>query len=142
MKLPSLAALVLALTGLSAGTLLADDDPSPGQIVYLSSCASCHQVDGTGTPTMQPGFVNNPIVTGDSALLINIVLKGPANVLPADRPHFTNTMDAFSYKLEDQQIADVLTYIRKEFGKGAAPIDVKEDAAARAKMDADDKAKK
>jgi mono/diheme cytochrome c family protein len=70
--------------------------------------------------------------------LIQIVLKGPAAVLPADRPRYgSSTMDSFYYKLDDDQVAAILTYIRHDFVKGdkSPPIAPKDVAAVRAKID-------
>ncbi len=44
-------------------------------------------------------------------------------------------MDNFYYKLDDNQVAAILTYIRHDFGKNAAPVPVKDVATARAKID-------
>ncbi len=88
---------------------------------------------------MAPALKDNPIVAGDSAVLIAILLKGPAAVLPANRPHFgSSTMDSFYYKLNDDQIAAILNYLRHDFGKSDKPpaiISAKDVATARAAID-------
>lgn len=88
---------------------------------------------------LSPALKGNPIIAGDSGQLIQILLKGPAAVLPANRPKFgSSTMDSFYYKLTDDQIAAILTYIRHDFtkdGKAAAPVAAKDVTDARAKID-------
>lgn len=96
-----------------------------GLQVYTANCAACHQVDGSGVPNIQPALIDDDIVAGDPIQLIRVVLKGPATVLPPGRPTYSNTMPPFS-RLTDQQIADVLTYIRHDFGAQASPIEVQQ----------------
>jgi mono/diheme cytochrome c family protein len=118
-------------------TATASDTPS-GQDLYVANCSSCHQATGAGLPNMAPALKDNPIVVSGSDLLVQIVLKGPAAVLPANRPKFgSNTMDSFYYKLTDDQIAAILNYVRHNFVKSAKGPDiaVKDVADARAKID-------
>jgi hypothetical protein len=54
--------------------------------------------------------------------LIKVVLNGPAQVLPADRPKYQVVMPPFAAAFSDQDIADTLTFVRRAFGNGAAAI--------------------
>ena len=112
------------------------DSLAAGAKIYLENCASCHQVDGSGVPNMQPALKNDPILSGDPKTLIQTVLKGPAAVLPADRPHYSNTMPPFA-RLSDDQIALLLTYLRHQYGNAASAIDAKQVAAQRPPPQAD-----
>jgi mono/diheme cytochrome c family protein len=102
-----------------------------GHKVYTANCAACHQVDGYGVENMQPALVNDDIVAGDPQVLVRVLLKGPAAVLPAGRPHYSNTMPQFSH-LTDEQIANVLTFIRHDYGNQASPIDTQQVQIIRA----------
>ncbi len=102
----------------------------PGKMVYEQICAACHMVDGSGAGQMQPALAGSAVVKGDASQIIRVVLNGPAAVLPADRPKYSNVMPAFSI-LSDQQIADVLTYSRQHFGAGASSITAAQVAAHR-----------
>ena len=86
--------------------------------------------DGSGAGQMQPALLGSVIVKGDPTQIIRIVLKGPAAVLPADRRKYGNVMPALSM-LTDEQIANVLTYVRQNFGGGAAAITPAQVAAQR-----------
>ena len=103
---------------------------SPGKTTYEQICAACHMPDGSGAGQMQPALVGSAVVKGNAAQLIRVVLKGPAAVLPADRRKYGNVMPALSM-LTDEQIANVLTYVRQNFGAGAAPITSTQVAAQR-----------
>ncbi|HUB66456.1 MAG TPA: cytochrome c [Candidatus Methylacidiphilales bacterium] len=130
--------------GLPVACLLAGCTPAPetpqgaspqvleaGHQIYTANCATCHQVDGYGVENMQPALVNDDIVAGDPQMLVRVLLKGPAAVLPPDRPHYSNTMPVFA-RLTDEQIADVLTFIRHDYGNQASPISAQQVQTIRA----------
>jgi mono/diheme cytochrome c family protein len=126
-----LAALCLiAVCAPSQSTAPATEQLAAGEKVYTNTCASCHMVDGSGVPNLQPALDGDAVVAGDPNMLIRVVLEGPAKVLPADRPVFSNTMPPF-YQLSDQDIADVLTYIRQQYGSKASAIQPSQVAALR-----------
>jgi len=88
--------------------------------------------DGRGVPNMQPALTESGIVTGNPRTLIDVVLRGPAAVLPATRQKYSNAMPELS-ALSDADVAAVLTYVRSQFGKGAAAVPASQVAAVRAK---------
>jgi len=127
------AGLAAALTaaGTDSGTAPAVPlSKTKGAKLYAQSCASCHMADGGGIPNVQPGLVGSPVVAGDPATLLKLLLQGPAAVLPPPRPHYDNEMPAFA-TWKDADLAAVATYIRQKFGSGAAPIVPAQVAAAR-----------
>jgi glucose/arabinose dehydrogenase len=103
----------------------------PGRALYNQICAVCHMPDGSGSGQMQPPLMGSPVVAGDPAQLIAVVLRGPAEVLPKDRPKFENVMPAFAF-MADHDIAELLTYVRAAFGKNAPAVSASNVAAARA----------
>lgn len=71
---------------------------------------------------------------GDKAKLAQIVLKGlPGGQIEIDGDTFHNPMPAQESVLTDQQIADVLTFIRNNFGNKASAVTVGDVKATRAK---------
>jgi mono/diheme cytochrome c family protein len=101
-----------------------------GAKVYLEACASCHMADGSGVSGMQPTLDGDAVVAGDPNQLIRLILLGPTAVLPTDRPVFSNTMPAFN-QLTDQQVADLLNYIRQQYGGQASEIEPNQVAEIR-----------
>jgi len=98
-----------------------------GAALYKQYCLTCHQVNGSGVPGMNPPLVKTSYVTGDKKKLIKWVLQGSVEHVNIDGENYSNNMPAQNY-LTDQQIADVLTYIRSSFGNKAsavAPTEVK-----------------
>ena len=94
-----------------------------GKAVYTQNCATCHQVDGHGVPNMNPPLIQTSYVLGDKAKLIKIVLNGFNEDVEINGNTYSNTMASHDF-LKDQEIADVLTYIRNSFGNKASAVSV------------------
>ena len=103
-----------------------------GKQVYETTCIACHQKDGGGVPHLNPPLIKTEYVLGDKSRLIQIVLKGLNKPIEIEDETYTNVMPAQT-QLNDQQIADVLTYVRSNFGNKASAITVAEVKAERAK---------
>ncbi|MFT8490924.1 MAG: cytochrome c [Gluconobacter oxydans] len=98
------------------------DLSSRGARIYVDRCAACHRTDGKGYPAVFPALAGNPVMMQSDAIsLVHIVQKGAS--LPAMTAAPSSiTMPAFSHKLTDQQIADVVTFIRHAWGNNASPV--------------------
>lgn len=103
-----------------------------GKQVYADQCLTCHQADGGGVQNMNPPLIKTKWVLGDKAQLIQIVLKGMTGDIEIDGNEYHNVMPGHEF-LTDQQIADVLTYIRNSFGNKAKAVTMAEVKAVRAK---------
>ncbi len=104
-----------------------------GKTVYTTFCLACHQADGSGVPNLNPPLIQTEGVKGNKTPLIEMVLKGSRGQVEIDGETFHNTMPAQAH-LTDQQIADVLTYIRSNFGNKASAVSPAEVKAVRAKI--------
>jgi putative membrane-bound dehydrogenase-like protein len=93
-----------------------------GQEIYNNLCVACHQPDGQGREKIAPSLVNSRYVIGaDAGVSTRIILSGKEGSV--------GLMPPLGASLTDEQIAGVLTYIRREWGHTAsavAPDDVKE----------------
>lgn len=92
-----------------------------GKVVYASYCLTCHQADGGGVPNLNPPLIQTSYVMGDKERLINVVLNGFAEHVDIDGESYSNNMPPLN-ALKDQQVADVLTYIRNNFGNRASAV--------------------
>src|SRR5262249_46629532 len=99
--------------------------PSPGESVYEMACLPCHQPEGKGLPGVYPPLAGSEWVRGDSARLIRIVLHGLEGPITVAGQNFGGpgavSMPALG-ALSDEQIANVLTFVRGAFGPNAAPV--------------------
>jgi mono/diheme cytochrome c family protein len=101
-----------------------------GEQLYKQYCLACHLASGIGAPPMNPPLIKTSFVLGNKKALIGIVLNGMSNV-PVDGERYRNVMPSFGY-LTDKDVADVLTYVRKNFGNDAEAIGESEVAKERA----------
>jgi glucose/arabinose dehydrogenase/mono/diheme cytochrome c family protein len=124
-------AMTLSTTGPAFAAIGAD---TPGGRIYGAVCAACHMANGSGVPGMQPALMSDPVVAGDNSRLIDVILKGPAAVLPPDREKFNNVMPPFAAVYTDADIASVINFVRKNFAPAAPEVTPADVAARRAKM--------
>jgi mono/diheme cytochrome c family protein len=126
---PDLEAIAVYLKGVPGGTAapaagLAAGDPhmKTGLAIYQDNCMGCHNANGSGQNAIFPPLAANPVVRQSSAeTLARVVLAGTQS---ADSPLAPTqpAMPSFAWRLDDQEIADVLTYVRGSWGNGAAPV--------------------
>ena len=109
--------------------------PSPAQMasgekLYKGSCIACHEIDGSGAPRIYPPLPGNAnLQSADPASAIKITLDGAETITTARAPN-TGSMPAYA-KMSDQEVADVLTYIRNAWGNAAPAVTPGEVAKAR-----------
>jgi mono/diheme cytochrome c family protein len=104
-----------------------------GKIVYESYCLACHQVDGSGVPGLNPPLIKTRWTTGDKKDLISVILKGMDEEIEVDGETYHNVMPPMTH-LSDEEIADVLTYIRSNFSNHASTVSSSEVKAVRSKL--------
>ena len=120
---------------------LLDEGPavvSAGEELYERACLACHQPGGKGLPKVYPPLIKSQWVTGDETKLIQIVLHGltgPLDVAGEQYGAGTQSVPMPSMGgMSDEEIAQVLTYIRKEFGNGAPEVTPETVAKTRAEF--------
>lgn len=105
-----------------AQELWAGNDSRVGAALYVDSCATCHKTDGKGYPRFFPELQGNPVVLGnDATSLIHIVLAGQTLPGIGSAPS-SMTMPAFGWRMNDQEVADVVNFIRSSWGNNASPV--------------------
>lgn len=105
----------------------------PGKRVYDAYCTACHMSNGKGVSGMNPPLSGTEWVLGDPDRIIRIVLQGLSDPVEINGETYQNIMASHAF-LSDQQIADVLTYVRQSFGNNAGRITRKEVTEMRQKM--------
>ncbi|WEF30049.1 cytochrome c [Klebsiella aerogenes] len=107
------------------------DDSKTGAALYVDNCAACHRTDGVGYKRAFPSLEGNPVVqTEDATSLIHIILTG--STTPAVKGAVSNlTMPSFGWRLDDQQVADVVNFIRTSWGNNAPPVSASDVAKVR-----------
>ncbi|MBV8070816.1 MAG: cytochrome c [Acidobacteriaceae bacterium] len=115
------------ITGKSSDSaLISLDEPMMrvGAILYKDNCAACHKDNGTGERLLFPRLAGSPSVQSDNpTTLARVVLQGARAGSTSQFPT-APAMPAFDWRLNDAQIAAVLTYIRNSWGNAAPPVSV------------------
>jgi mono/diheme cytochrome c family protein/glucose/arabinose dehydrogenase len=113
----------------TAAPLSADEEKrfAAGREVYQSLCVACHQPNGRGLENVAPSLIGSDFALGPAGVPIRIVLNGKEGPI--------GLMPPLGSVLSDDQIAAALTFIRREWGHTASPVDpatVKEVRSATA----------
>lgn len=89
--------------------------PLPGgDQIYSEHCLDCHRANGAGLPPTFPALDGNPFVQGDPDRLISLVLNGRKGEL--------GRMPAWKNKLDDRQVAAVVSYLRQAWSNQASAV--------------------
>ena len=86
-----------------------------GREVYRNICQACHQPDGRGQERVAPSLVESALTLGPPEIPVRILLHGKEGSI--------GLMPPLGQAFSDDQIAAVLTYIRREWGQAGAPVD-------------------
>jgi mono/diheme cytochrome c family protein len=93
-----------------------------GQAIYVDNCAACHTEAGTGIPRLFSALMANPpVLATDPISLIRVVLQGAQSVATDSAPT-APSMPAHGWKLSDEEVAAVVTYIRNSWGNAASAV--------------------
>jgi mono/diheme cytochrome c family protein/glucose/arabinose dehydrogenase len=102
-----------------------------GRVIYGTLCGACHQPHGYGLDGLAPPLVDSEWVLGKPEVAARIVLHGLAGPVKVGPKTWNLAMPPLP-QLTDEDIAGVLTYLRREWEHGASPVGVAEVAAVRA----------
>jgi mono/diheme cytochrome c family protein len=103
-----------------------------GRALYTANCSACHTGSGEGVAGMAPTLAHSAAVQAAATdTLINVVLHG-AEAVATDAAPTAPGMPAFDWQLSDDQIAQLLTYIRNDWGNAASAVDASDVTALRA----------
>ena len=86
-----------------------------GQEVYKNICQACHQPDGRGQEKLAPSLVGSELALAPAEVPTRILLNGKEGAV--------GLMPPVGSVLSDEQIAGVLTYVRREWGQDASPVE-------------------
>ncbi len=106
-----------------------------GKKIFMANCATCHQANGQGVAGQYPPLAGSEYVINGTRRPAMIVLKGLEGPLTVKGSHFgTAVMQPWDKTLTDAKIADVLTYIRSDWGNTASPVTAEQIAGLRKEL--------
>jgi alcohol dehydrogenase (quinone), cytochrome c subunit len=119
----------------TAAALRSGHAPQAGAAVYTGTCANCHGLDAKGFAPYIPALAGNPIVhDNDPSSLINLVLNGSNPLVVKGTPD-AYRMPQFRLQFSDQDIADVITFIRNGWGNQAPAVTAEQVGKLRKSTD-------
>ena len=92
-----------------------------GKQTYAGLCTACHQPTGKGLEGLAPPLADSEWVNGDPERIIKVVMHGLRGPIKVKGLSYNYDMPAAGF-LSDEQIAGVLTYIRREWDHEASPV--------------------
>lgn len=102
-----------------------------GEAIYVDSCSACHQMRGEGIPGFFPPLRGNAnLQQSDPTTTLHFILTGVQSTPTNARPTGLS-MPAYAWKLTDDQIAAVESYIRNSWGNRASPVSADDVAKLR-----------
>lgn len=121
--------------GGAAGPAVELTSAERGKKIFSANCATCHQATGLGVAGQYPPLAGSEYVLGGTRRLGMIVLKGLEGPVTVKGAQFGSAvMQPWDKTLTDAKIADVLTYIRQEWGNTAPPVSAEGIAALRKEL--------
>ena len=94
-----------------------------GREVYKGICEACHQPDGRGQDRVAPALVGSPLALASAGIPARILFNGKEGKI--------GLMPPLGSVLSDDQVAAVLTYVRREWGQTGSPVDAASIKEAR-----------
>lgn len=107
---------------------------------YEVNCSACHGLKGEGIEGMVPAFAGNGAMQNDPTNMIHAMLMG-ARAPHTEERQTAAGMPSFAWKMDDQQIADVLNYVRNGWGNKGNEVTSEDVAKLRKETGAQDKLK-
>jgi nitrite reductase (NO-forming) len=112
------------------GTLTKTDQIAAGRQLFLGTCSPCHQPEGQGVPNAFPPLAGSDFLMADKARAIGIVLNGRTGPITVSGREFNSVMPPLS-QLPDDDIANILTFVRNSWGNTGEAVATAEVATVR-----------
>lgn len=101
-----------------------------GAKTYAMYCSTCHGSEGKGSANVIPALDGNATLTADNPLTaLRVVLDGAKT--PVTEQDMALAMPGYGWTLNDEQIKDLMNYLRNSWGNQAPAVSTKQVAEAR-----------
>ena len=130
-KMASMAPVAEAAKASNTGTLTKAQQMDAGAVLFKGTCSTCHQETGAGLPSVFPPLAKSDFLLSDKQRAIQIVLNGLSGQVKVNGADYNSVMPPMS-QLNDDEIANILTYVLNSWGNSDGTISAAEVAKVRA----------
>jgi nitrite reductase (NO-forming) len=102
-----------------------------GRTLFQGTCSTCHQIDGKGLPNVFPPLAKSDFLKSDVKRAIGVVLNGLSGPVVVNGQTFNSVMPPMS-QLNDDEVANILTYVLNEWDNGGGRITREQVSSVRA----------
>jgi nitrite reductase (NO-forming) len=131
-KLESLAPVAAAAKASVSGTLTREQQAQAGSVLFKGTCSTCHQPNGEGLANVFPPLAKSDFLAKTPQRAIEVVLNGLTGPITVNGNTYNSVMPPMS-QLNDDEVANILTYVLSSWGNNGPQITAKQVAEVRAK---------
>jgi nitrite reductase (NO-forming) len=111
--------IVLALSSAFKQTFNLKESIERGKSIYTAQCSSCHMMEGEGIAGVFPALAKSPNLASKERL-VKVILKGVRGSITVGDVTYNGEMAGFS--LSDQEVSDLINFVRNSFGNKAPAV--------------------
>jgi nitrite reductase (NO-forming) len=130
-KVGSLAAVSTAAEAKAAGKLTQDQQVQAGAVLFKGTCSVCHQDQGQGIPNVFPPLAGSDLLKKTPQRAVEIALNGLTGPITVNGTTYNSVMPPMS-QLNDDEIANILTYVLNSWGNAGGAISKEQVQQVRA----------
>ena len=127
----NLNAVTQATASKAAGTLTLQDQIKAGEALFAGTCSVCHQTNGAGIPSVFPPLAKSDFLAADTQRAIGIPLHGLTGKVVVNGSEYNSVMPPMT-QLNDDEIANILTYVLNSWGNPGGSVSVEDVKKHRA----------
>jgi len=128
---PNLKPVAVATKAAAAGALTVEDQVKAGQVLFTGTCSVCHQANGEGLPGVFPPLAKSDLIAADAKRAVGILLHGLSGKITVNGKEYNSVMPPMT-QLNDDEVANILTYVLNSWGNPGGRITVDDVAKVRA----------
>ena len=113
-----------------AGKLTKAGQIESGKALFLGTCSTCHQMEGQGIPKVFPPLAKSDYLMADKRRSIELLLNGLSGKVIVNGQEYASVMPPMSH-MADDELANILTYVRNAFGNSGDAVSVQEVTQVR-----------
>ena len=136
---PNLGAVTTATKAAASGTLTQQEQVDAGKVLFTGTCSVCHQANGEGLAGVFPPLAKSDYIAKDVKRIVSTVLHGLTGKVTVNGVDYNSVMPPMN-QLNDDGIANILTYVLNTWGNPGGRITADEVKKVRAQPVAAQKA--